>query len=126
MARSTIALRAKILVLLVHISDLVADVDLDTLFRIVQLELENGKAPGIDNLHIDILKKATGTGFYKLLARAFTVSLRLGFIPYVYKVAVLCLLIRPDKPPLQTTSYRPISLLSAMMKLFEPVIEKHL
>ena len=36
------------------------------------------------------------------------------------------MLIKPDKPPSQTTSYQPISLLSAIMKLFEWVIEKHL
>ena len=36
------------------------------------------------------------------------------------------MLIKPDKPPLQTTSYRPISLLSAIMKLFKRVIEKGL
>ena len=51
-------------------------------------------------------------------------SLKLGFIPYVCKVA--CMLIEPDKPPSQTTSYRPISLLSAITKLFERVIEKRL
>ena len=66
-------------------SDLVADVDPDTLIRIVRTELKNGKvpAPGIDNVYNIILKKAIGTGFYKLLARAFTISLKLGFIPYV-------------------------------------------
>ena len=36
------------------------------------------------------------------------------------------MLIKPDKPPSQTTSYRPIGLHSAIMKLFERVIEKHL
>ena len=36
------------------------------------------------------------------------------------------MLIKPDKLPSQTTSYRPISLLSAIMKLFERVIGKHL
>ena len=36
------------------------------------------------------------------------------------------MLIKPDKPPSQTTSYRSISLLSVIMKLFERVIEKHL
>ena len=36
------------------------------------------------------------------------------------------MLIKPDKPPSQTISYRPISLLSAIMKLFERVIEKRL
>ena len=107
-------------------SDSVTDVDPDTLIRIARHELKNGKALGIDNVYNDILKKAIGTGFYKLLARAFTISLKLGCIPYVWKVAVLCMLIRPDKPPSQTTSYRPISLLSAIMKLFKRVIKKRL
>ena len=44
-------------------SDLVADVDPDTLTRIVRTELKNGKAPGIDNVYNIILKKAVGTGF---------------------------------------------------------------
>ena len=65
----------------------------------------NGKAPGIDNVYNIILKKAIGTGFCKLFARAFTISLKLGFIAYVWKVAILCMLIKPDKPPSQTTSY---------------------
>ena len=107
-------------------SDLVADVDPDTLIRIVRNELKNGKAPGIDNVYNIILKKAVGIGFYKVLARAFTISLKLGFIPHVWKVAVLGMLIKPDKLPSQTTSYLPISLLSAIMKLFEWVIEKRL
>ena len=107
-------------------SDLVADVDPDTLICLVRTEIKNGKAPGVDNVYNIILKKAIGTGFYKLLARAFTISVKLGFIPYIWKVAVLCMLIKPDKPPSQTTSYQPISLLSAIMKLFEWVIENHL
>ena len=54
-------------------SDLVADVDPDNLIRIVRTELKNGKAPGIDNVCNNILKKAIATGFYKVLARAFTI-----------------------------------------------------
>ena len=84
-------------------SDLVADVDPDTLTRIVRSELKNNKALGIYNVYNDIPKKAIATGFYKLLARAFTVSLKPGFIQYIWKVAVLCMLIKPDKPPSQTT-----------------------
>ena len=109
-------------------SDLVADVDLDTLICIVRIrtELKNGKALSIDNVYNIILKKATGTGFYKVLTLVFTISLQLGFIPHVWKVAVLRMLITPNKPPSQTTSYRTISLLSAIMKLFEWVIKKRL
>ena len=41
----------------------VADVDPDTLIRIVRSELKNGKAAGTDNAYNDILKMAIGTGF---------------------------------------------------------------
>ena len=64
-------------------SDLVADVDPNILIRIVRTELKNGKAPGTNNVYNIILKKAIGKGFYKVLARAFTISLKLGFIPHV-------------------------------------------
>ena len=107
-------------------SDLVADVDPNTVIHIVRTELKNSKAQGIDNVCNIILNKAIGTEFCKVLVRAFTISLKLGFIPYVWKVAVLCMLIKPDNPPSQTTSYRPISSLSAIMKLFERVIKKRL
>ena len=50
-------------------SDLVADVDPDTFICIVQTELENGKAPGIDNVYNIILRKAIGTGFTKFLPK---------------------------------------------------------
>ena len=86
-------------------SDLVADVGPDTLIRIVRTELKNVKVPGIDNVYNIIIKKAIGTGFYKVLARVFTISLKLCFILHVWKVAVLCMLIKPDKPSSQTTSY---------------------
>ena len=89
-------------------SDLVANVDPDTLIRMVRTELKNGKAPGIDNVYNIVLKKAIGTGFYKVLARAFTISLKLGFIPYVWKVAVLCMLIKPDKPPRKLLAIDPL------------------
>ena len=47
-------------------SDLVADVDPDTLIHIVRSKLKNGKAPGIGNVYSDILKKAIGSGFCEL------------------------------------------------------------
>ena len=47
--------------------DLVADVDPGTFIRIVRTEQKNGEAPGIDVYNI-ILKKAIGTGFFKVLA----------------------------------------------------------
>ena len=44
-----------------------------------------------------------------------------------FRVTILiqiCLLLKPDKLPSLTTSYRPISLMTSIMKLFERVIEQ--
>ena len=62
-------------------SNLVADVDQTPLFAWYDPNYKNGKTPGIDNVFNNIFKKAIGTGSYKLLARAFTMSLKLGYIP---------------------------------------------
>ena len=42
------------------------------------------------------------------------------------EIATLRMLLKPDKLPSLTTSYRPISLISSIMKLFERVIEQRL
>ena len=47
-------------------------------------------------------------------------------MPAAWKIATLCMLLKPDKLPSLTTSYRPISLISSIMKLFERVIEQRL
>ena len=60
------------------------------------------------------------------LARLFTSFIQLGYIPTAWKLATLRMLLKPDKPITLTTSYRPISLLSSIMKLFEMVIEQRL
>ena len=60
------------------------------------------------------------------LARLFTSSIQLGYIPTAWKLATLRMLLKPDKPITLTTSYRPISLISSIMKLFERVIEQRL
>ena len=52
-------------------SDLIADVDPDTLIRTVRSELKSSKAPGLEKVYNEILKKAIGTGFYIHLAQAF-------------------------------------------------------
>ena len=105
--------------------DLVADIDSDTLIRIVKL-LKRGKAPGPDNIHNEVLRLGTTTLLFHHLARLFTSSIQIGYIPTAWKLATLRMLLKPDKLPSLTTSYRPISLMSSIMKLFERVIEQRL
>ena len=105
--------------------ELVADVDAQTLIKLVKF-LKRGKAPGPDNIHNEVLRLGTTTSLCHHLARLFTSSIQLGYIPTVWKIATLCMLLKPDKLPSLTTSYRPISLISLIMKLFERVIEQRL
>ena len=58
--------------------------------------------------------------------RLFTFSIQLGYIPSAWKIATLRMLLKPDKLPSLATSYRSISLISSIMKLFERVIEQRL
>ena len=99
--------------------DLVTDVDSDTLIRIV-------KAPGPDNIHNEVLRLGTITSFFHQLARLFTSSIQIGYIPTAWKLVTLRMLLKPDKLPSLTTSCRPISLMSSIMKLFKRGIEQRL
>ena len=105
--------------------DLVADIDSDTLIRIVKF-LKRGKAPGPDNIHNEVLRLGTTTSLFHHLARLFTSSIQIGYIPTTWKLATLRMLLKPDKLPSLTTNYRPISLMSSIIKLFERVIEQRL
>ena len=105
--------------------ELVAEVDAQTLIKLVKF-LKRGKTPGPDTIHNEVLRLGTTTSLFDHLARLFTSSIQLGYIPTAWKIATLRMLLKPDKPPSLTTSYRPISLISSTMKLFKRVIEQRL
>ena len=102
-----------------------ADVDAQTLIKLVKF-LKRGKAPGPDTIHNEVLRLCTTTSLFHHLAKLFTSSIQLGYIPTAWKLATLRMLLKSDKLPSLTTSYRPISLISSIMKLFERVIEQRL
>ena len=103
--------------------DLVADIDSDKFIGIVKF-LKRGKASGPNNIHSEVLRLCTTTSLFLHLARLFTSSIQIGYIPTTWKLVTLRMLLKPDKFPSLTTSYRPISLMSSIMKLFEQVINK--
>ena len=105
--------------------ELVNDVDAQTLIKLVKF-LKRGKAPDPGNIHSEVLRLGTTTSLFHHLARLFTSSIQLGYIPTAWKVATLRMLLKPDKLLSFTTSYRPISLISSIMKLFERIIEQRL
>ena len=105
--------------------ELVEDVDLQSLIKLAKF-LRRGKAPGPNTIHNEVLRLSTTTSLYHHLAKLFTSSIQLGYIPTAWKIAILCMLLKPDKLYSLTTSYRLISLISSIMKLFERVIEQRL
>ena len=88
--------------------------------------LKRGKAQGPNNIHNEVLRLGTTTSLFHHLARLFTSSIQIGYIPTAWKLATLRMLLKPDKLPSLTTSYKSISLMSSIMILFEWVIEQRL
>ena len=76
--------------------------------------------------HHSLLGLGTTTSLFHHLAKLFISAIQLGYIPAAWKIATLHMLLKVDKLPSLTTSYRPISLISSIMKLFEWVIEQRL
>ena len=105
--------------------ELVEDVDAQTIIKSVKF-LKRGKAPGPGTIHNEVLRLGTTTSLFHHLAKLFTSSIQLGYIPTAWKMATLRMLLKPDKLPSFTTSYKPISLISSIMKLLERVIEQML
>ena len=65
--------------------DLVADIDSDTLIKLIKF-LRRGKAPGPDNIHNEVLRLGTTTSLLHHLARLFTSSIQIGYIPTAWKL----------------------------------------
>ena len=83
---------------------LVADVDAQTLIKLVKF-LKRGKTSGPDTIHNEVLRLGTTTtSLFHHLARLFTSSIRLSYIPTAWKIATLPMLLKPDKLPSLTTS----------------------
>ena len=105
--------------------ELVEDVDAQTLTKLVKF-LKRGKASGPDTIHNEVLKLGTTTSLFHHLAKLFTSSIQLGYILTAWKIVTLHMLQKPDKLSSLTTSYRPITLISSIMKLIKRVIKQRL
>ena len=102
--------------------ELVGDVDPQSLIMLVKF-LKSHKVPGLDTIHNEVLRPGTTTLLFHHLAKLFTSSIQLGCILTLWKIVTLRMLLKPDKLPFLTNSYRLIDLISSIMKLFERVIE---
>ncbi|KAL4125774.1 hypothetical protein QTP88_010014 [Uroleucon formosanum] len=88
-------------------------------------KLKNGKAPGHDPIANKILKKLTNKTILNI-THIFNAMLRLSYFPPLWKISTIILVHKPGKPKNTTSSYRPISLLPSLGKLFEKLLLKRL
>lgn len=87
-----------------------------------QIKLANPrKAPGYDLIVGEVLQNLPRKALV-LLTTIFNSILRLNYFPAQWKHALIIMLPKPGKPPTQTSSYRPISLLPLMSKIFEKLL----
>lgn len=83
------------------------------------------KAPGIDKITGKMLKELPEKCF-KLITYIFNAIMRLQYYPANWKISEIIMFPKPGKDESQVSSYRPISLLSILSKLFEKLMLKKL
>ena len=60
--------------------ELVEDVDPQSLIKLLKFH-KRGKSPGPDTIHNEVLRLGTTTSLFHHLAKLFTSSIQLGYIP---------------------------------------------
>lgn len=83
------------------------------------------KAPGIDEISPGLLRELPRKGII-MMTYLFNACFRLKHVPICFKIAQIIMLKKPDKTPNELSSYRPISLLPAISKLFEKLLLKRI
>jgi hypothetical protein len=84
-------------------------------------KVKHRKASGYDLITGEILKQLPHMAIV-LLTIIYNRMLRLTHFPTIWKFAQIIMIPKPGKPINETTSYRPISLLPLLSKIFERVL----
>ncbi len=88
-------------------------------------ELRSKKSPGYDLITGEILKNLPKKAIV-MLTYLINGAFRLSHVPASWKVAEVIMLQKSGQPPNEVQSYRPISLLPVIAKLFEKLLLKRL
>ncbi|CAH2207630.1 jg844, partial [Pararge aegeria aegeria] len=87
--------------------------------------LKDKKAPGFDLIDKKVLMELPRKGIM-FLTILFNSIIRIGYFPLLWKVSQIIMICKPGKPNHDIVSYRPISLLPLLSKLFEMILLKRL
>lgn len=83
--------------------------------------MKNNKAPGFDLITKEVLVQLPRKALI-FITTLFNGILRVQHFPSVWKVSIISMIHKPGKPPDHVTSYRPISLLPVLSKVFERIL----
>jgi hypothetical protein len=83
------------------------------------------KTPGYDLISGKVLQELTPTAVV-LLTTFYNSMIRLSYYPLLWKFAQIVMVPKPGKPVHDVASYRPISLLPILSKVFEKLLLKRL
>lgn len=81
------------------------------------------KAPGYDHITGKLLKEVPEKTI-RLITALFNAIIRIGYFPEKWKIAQIILIPKQGKDATMVTSYRPISLLPIISKIFEKLLLK--
>lgn len=88
-------------------------------------KLESKKSAGIDQITPTMIKQLPRKAMVKL-THHFNAAIRMKYMPTQWKIAEIITIHKPGKPTDDVASYRPISLLSVIAKIFEKLIRDRL
>jgi hypothetical protein len=83
-------------------------------------QLDPKKSPGPDKINTDMMKNLSKRGI-AYLTKLINKSFIFKYVPLLWKKANMTMILKPGKPPDNTSSYRPIALLPVLSKIFERI-----
>ncbi|KAH8608541.1 hypothetical protein ERJ75_001296000 [Trypanosoma vivax] len=98
----------------------ITEAELDVALR----KLSSGTVPGDDEVNCEELRQL-GRETKKCVVRLFSCSLRAGQVPAKWGHAIIVPLLKPNKPASSMASCRPVTLTSALCKLVESIVARH-
>lgn len=101
----------------------VSEIDYPTIEEVTEYvkRLKSSKAPGIDKVHNTLIKRLPPQAIAHLTF-IFCCCLKFAYFPTSWKLATVIPIRKPGKVASMCSSYRPISLLSCLSKIYERVL----